>query len=40
MDIRDRKALEKLKKLKIDILINNAGLGEVLQKYLIQKLKI
>ena len=40
MDIRDRKALEKLKKLKIDILVNNAGLAEVLQKYLIQKLKI
>ena len=28
MDIRDRKSLEKLKKINFDILINNAGLGK------------
>ena len=39
MDIRDRKALEKLKKIKIDILINNAGLGRGFSKIFNTKAK-
>jgi NADP-dependent 3-hydroxy acid dehydrogenase YdfG len=39
MDIRDKKALEKLKKLKIDILINNAGLGRGFTKIFNTKAK-
>ena len=39
MDIRDRKALEELKKLKIDILINNAGLGRGFTKIFNTKAK-
>ena len=39
MDIRDSKSLEKLKKYKIDILVNTQALEEVLLKFLIQNPK-
>ena len=39
MDIRDTKSLEKLKKLKVDIFINNAGLGRGFTKIFSTKAK-